>query len=62
MKSVLVTGSSRGIGRETALLFARHGYRTALMSFLRSNMKSHLLASHVFLFRQMSGTMRMPRA
>ena len=30
MKSVLVTGSSRGIGRETALLFARHGYRTAI--------------------------------
>lgn len=30
MKSVLVTGSSRGIGRETALLFARHGYWTAI--------------------------------
>lgn len=30
MKSVLVTGSSRGIGRETALYFARHGYRTAI--------------------------------
>lgn len=30
MKSVLVTGSSRGIGRETALLFARHGYQTAI--------------------------------
>ena len=30
MKSVLVTGSSRGIGRETALLFARRGYRVAV--------------------------------
>lgn len=30
MKSVLVTGSSRGIGRETALTFARHGYRVAI--------------------------------
>lgn len=30
MKSVLITGSSRGIGKETALLFARKGYRTAI--------------------------------
>lgn len=29
-KSVLITGSSRGIGKETALTFARHGYRVAI--------------------------------
>ena len=27
MKSVLITGSSRGIGRETARLFALKGYK-----------------------------------
>lgn len=30
MKTVLVTGSSRGIGRETALIFARNGYAVAI--------------------------------
>ena len=30
MKSVLITGASRGIGRETALKFAREGYETFL--------------------------------
>lgn len=30
MKTVLVTGSSRGIGRETALIFARNGYSVAI--------------------------------
>lgn len=30
MKSVLITGSSRGIGREIALVFARHGYCVAI--------------------------------
>ena len=30
MKTVLITGASRGIGRETALQFAREGYETFL--------------------------------
>lgn len=30
MKTVLITGASRGIGRETALLFARSGYGVAI--------------------------------
>lgn len=30
MKTVLVTGSSRGIGRETALTFAQNGYAVAI--------------------------------
>lgn len=30
MKTVLITGASRGIGRETALLFASKGYETIL--------------------------------
>ena len=30
MKTVLITGASRGIGRETALLFASRGYETIL--------------------------------
>jgi len=30
MKTVLITGASRGIGRATALLFASHGYETIL--------------------------------
>lgn len=30
MKTVLVTGSSRGIGRETALIFAQNGYSVAI--------------------------------
>jgi len=29
-KTVLITGSSRGIGRATAMLFAREGYRTVI--------------------------------
>lgn len=37
MKSVLVTGSSRGIGRETALAFARRGYRVAINCAHRLN-------------------------
>lgn len=30
MKTVLITGASRGIGRSCALLFASHGYKTIL--------------------------------
>lgn len=32
MKTVFITGASRGIGRETALLFAKHGYHVAACS------------------------------
>ena len=31
MKTVLITGSSRGIGRETAIYFAQQGWNDTLM-------------------------------
>lgn len=49
MKTVLVTGSSRGIGRETALLFARNGYAVAVNCAHRidelSNVKKEIEAT-----------------
>lgn len=33
MKTVIITGSSRGIGRETALTFARHGWNVVIHGF-----------------------------
>lgn len=33
MKTALITGSSRGIGKETALIFARHGWNVVIHGF-----------------------------
>lgn len=42
MKTVLITGSSRGIGRETALVFAEHGWNVVIHGFRHSKQLEEL--------------------
>lgn len=46
MKTVVITGGTRGIGRETVKLFAREGYRVAFL-YLNSNDKAQELVDEV---------------
>lgn len=45
-KTVLITGASRGIGKETATLFANEGYNI-IINYFKSEMKAKLLASEL---------------
>ena len=51
MKTVLITGSSRGIGRETALYFANHGWNVIIHGFHHpeklDSLKNEILSFHV---------------
>lgn len=46
MKTVVITGGTRGIGRETVKLFAREGYRVAFL-YLNSDDKAQELVDEV---------------
>ena len=46
MKTVLITGASRGIGREIALRFAREGYNIVL-NYNSSEAKAKTIAKHI---------------
>lgn len=45
-KTVLITGASRGIGRETAILFANEGYNV-ILNYFKSELKAKLLSSEL---------------
>lgn len=45
-RTVLITGASRGIGRETAILFASKGYNVVI-NYSKSELKAKLLASEL---------------
>ena len=45
-RTVLITGASRGIGRETAILFAKKGFNVVI-NYSKSELKAKLLASEL---------------
>lgn len=56
-KTVLITGSSKGIGRETALEFARHGYNIVI-NYNRSENEAEDLKSDIIGFNENVKTFR----